>query len=80
LWFRAIWHVASQKNGTSALGLQGILGLGSYRAAWVWLHKLRRAMIRPGRGKLRGAVEIDEAYVGSPCKAENEGEALKTRF
>ena len=50
LWFRAIWWVVSQKNGASALGLQRVLGLGSYRTAWTWLHKLRRAMVRPGSG------------------------------
>jgi hypothetical protein len=40
LWFRAIWWATSQKNGTSA-GLQRVLGLGRYRTAWTWLHKLR---------------------------------------
>ena len=43
-WFRTMWWVTSQKNGASALGLQSILGLGSYRTAWALLHKLRRAM------------------------------------
>jgi transposase-like protein len=38
-WFRAIWWVVSQKNGVSAIGLQRILGLGSYKTAWTWLHK-----------------------------------------
>ena len=33
-WYRAMWWVTSQKNGASALGLQSILGLGSYRTAW----------------------------------------------
>ena len=64
VWFRAIWYVTSQKNGASALGLQRILGIRSYVTAWSWLHKLRRAMVRPGRDKLRGTVEVDEAYVG----------------
>src|SRR5450830_934946 len=64
LWFRAIWWVTAQKNGASALGLQRILGLGSYRTAWTWLHKLRRAMVRPGRDKLSGYVEVDETYIG----------------
>lgn len=64
LWFRAIWWVVSQKNGASALGLQRILGLGSYRTAWTWLHKLRRAMIRPGRDRLSEKVEVDETLVG----------------
>jgi len=64
LWFRAIWWVVSQKNGASALGLQRILGLGSYRTAWTWLHKLRRAMVRPGRDRLSKMVEVDETFVG----------------
>ena len=69
LWFRAIWHVTSQKNGVSALGLQRVLGLGSYQTAWTWMHKLRRAMVRPGRERLAGVVEVDETYWG----AEEEG-------
>ena len=64
LWFRALWYVTSQKNGASALGIQRVLGLGSYQTAWAWLHKLRRAMVRPGRDPLAGVVEVDEAYVG----------------
>lgn len=65
LWFRAIWYVTSQKNGASALGVQRVLGLGSYRTAWSLLHKLRRAMVRPGRDRLAGTVEIDETYWGA---------------
>jgi hypothetical protein len=64
LWFRAIWYVTSQKNGTSAANIQRILGLRSYQTAWAWLHKLRRAMVRPGRDKLHGRVEVDETFVG----------------
>lgn len=64
MWFRAIWWVTAQKNGASALGLQRILGLGSYLTAWTWLHKLRRAMVRPGRDRLHGQVEVDETYIG----------------
>src|SRR5215510_11335979 len=67
-WFMAMWFVTSQKNGVSALGLQRVLGLGSYETAWIWLHKLRRAMVRPGRDCLSGTVEIDETYVGGPEK------------
>jgi len=69
MWFRAAWHVTSQKNGASAVSLQHVLGLGSYMTAWTWLHKLRRAMVRPGRDRLRGTVEVDETYWGS----EEEG-------
>ena len=46
------------------IGLQRVLGLGSYKTAWTWLHKLRRAMVRPGRDRLRGRVEVDETYLG----------------
>ena len=67
-WFMAMWFLTSQKNGVSALGLQRVLGLGSYETAWTWLHKLRRAMVRPGRDCLGGMVEVDETYVGGPEK------------
>lgn len=64
LWFRAMWYVTTQKNGASAMTIQRILGLGSYQTAWAWLHKLRRAMVRSGRERLGGAVEVDETYLG----------------
>ena len=64
LWFQAMWYVTNQKHGVSALGVQRILGLGSYQTAWTWLHKLRRAMVRPGRDLLNGEVEVDETYLG----------------
>ncbi len=63
-WFTAAWYVTNQKYGVSALGLQRVLGLGSYQTAWTILHKLRTAMVRPGRDRLRGSVEADETYVG----------------
>ncbi|MBM3327709.1 MAG: IS1595 family transposase [Calditrichaeota bacterium] len=64
LWFRTIWWLTGQKNGASALGLKRILGLGSYKTAWLWLHKLRRAMVTPGRDRLSGIIEVDESYIG----------------
>lgn len=63
-WFAACWFVCSQKNGVSALGLQRVLGFGSYETAWAWMHKLRRAMVRPDRDLLSGVVEVDETFVG----------------
>ncbi len=63
-WFRAMWWVTNQKHGVSALGLQRLLGLGSYETAWMMLQKLRRAMVRPGRDQLSGEVEVDETLVG----------------
>lgn len=63
-WFAAIWFVTSQKNGVSAQGLQDALGFGSYETAWAWLHKLRRAMVRPDRELLTGTVELDQSFLG----------------
>lgn len=76
----------SQKNGVSARGLQQALGFGSYETAWAWLHKLRRAMIRPDRDRLHGVVELDETFLGvsaqvssvpvrarCPCKSPSSG-------
>ena len=60
LWFQAMWWMTTQKNGASALGLQRVLGLKQYQTAWTWLHKLRSAMVRPGRDLLTGRVEVDE--------------------
>ena len=70
LWFRTMWHLTSQKDGISALGLKRALGLGSYETAWNWLHKLRRAMVRPGRDRLAGAVEVDEIFIGGVKKGK----------
>jgi len=64
IWFRAIWWIVSQKNGASALGLKRVLGLGSYETAWTWLHKVRRAMVRPGRERLTGRIQVDETFLG----------------
>lgn len=59
-----MWLIVSGKNGISASGLQRQLGFTRYETVWVWLHKLRRAMVRPGRDLLSGRLEIDETYVG----------------
>jgi len=63
VWFAAVWYITNQKQGVSALGLQRVLGLGSYETAWTMLHRLRRAMVRPDRDLLSGDVEVDETYI-----------------
>lgn len=63
VWFAAAWYLTNQKQGVSALGLQRVLGLGSYQTAWTMLHRFRHAMVRPGRDQLKGRVEIDETYL-----------------
>lgn len=77
-WFRAVWHITSQKSGASAVSLQKELGLGSYQTAWTWLHKLRRAMVRPGRDQLLGRVEVDETIIGG--EAKGPGRKLDDKF
>jgi hypothetical protein len=72
-WFAAVWFVTSQRNGTSARGLQDALGFGSYETAWAWLHKLRRAMVRPERDRLRGVVELDQSFLGGIPGATGPG-------
>ena len=77
VWFSAIWWMVAQKSGGSAAGLQQALGLGSYRTAWLMLHKLRRAMVRPGREPLTGAVEVDDAFIGGVEPGVKGRETLK---
>lgn len=73
LWFQAMWYVTSQKFGGNALGLKRVLGLGSYQTAWSWLHKMRRAMVRPGRERLSGNIEVDETLVGGVERGGKRG-------
>src|SRR3954470_22286168 len=78
-WFLAIYLVTSSKGGIAAAELQRQLGLGSYQTAWSWLHKLRKAMVRPDREPLAGRVEADETYVGGPRPGKRgRGAAGKT--
>lgn len=65
-WFWAAYLVATHTPGISALQLQKQLGLGSYRTAWLMLHKLRRAMVNIQREPLHTKVEVDEVYIGGP--------------
>ena len=70
VWLAAAWYLTNQKQGVSALGLQRVLGLGSYQTAWAMLHRFRRAMIRPGRDLLNGQVEVDETFIAIGDKAQ----------
>lgn len=76
-WFAAMWFVTAHRNGISARNLQQILGFGSYETAWVWLHKMRRAMVRPDRDRLTGAVEVDESFVGGTSHGHYGGSSGK---
>jgi transposase-like protein len=78
LWFAAAWEMTSQKHGVSALGIQRALGLGSYQTAWAMLHRYRTAMVRPGRERLSGLVEVDETFVGGHEEGRH-GRAAETK-
>jgi transposase-like protein len=64
VWFTACWQFAAAKDGISALSLQRSLEIGSYQTAWAMLHRLRSVLVRPGRERLTGVVEVDETYLG----------------
>ncbi len=64
VWFTACWMFASGKDGISALSVQRTLEIGSYQTAWAMLHRLRAVLVRPGRDRLAGTVEVDETYMG----------------
>jgi transposase-like protein len=79
-WFLAIYLVTSSKGGISAMELQRQMGFGSYQTAWSWLHKIRKAMVRPERAPLSARVEADETYLGGPRPGPpGRGAAGKTR-
>ncbi|MCU1614375.1 MAG: hypothetical protein JWO98_1915 [Frankiales bacterium] len=64
VWFTACWQFAAAKDGISALSLQRSLEIGSYQTAWAMLHRMRSVLVRPGRERLTGVVEVDETYIG----------------
>jgi hypothetical protein len=64
LWFQALWSVVVQKNGVSALGLSRALGINRQMTGWQILKKIRTAMVRVGRERLSGLVEVDEVFIG----------------
>lgn len=80
IWFRVAWSMTSQKQGANALGLQRAINIGTYKTAWTWLHKFRRAMVRPGRDRIKGRVQVDETYIGGVKKGKRgrgaEGKTL----
>ncbi len=64
VWFTACWLFATGKDGISALSLQRTLEIGSYQTAWAMLHRFRSVLVRPGRDRLAGTVEVDETFIG----------------
>jgi transposase-like protein len=73
-WFAAAWLVTTAEQGVSARQLARALDLGSYETAWTMLHRFRRAMVRSGRPRLEGRVELGTlAAPGRPDPAGGPG-------
>ena len=80
IWFSVAWQVTSSKIGVSAVHVQREMGLGSYQTAWAMLHRYRSVMVRPGRDRLTGDVEVDESFLGGPEPGERGRGALSARL
>ena len=80
VWFTACWYFATGKDGISALSLKRTLEMGSYQTAWAMLHRIRSALVRPGRDRLSGKVQVDETYIGGhePGLAGGRAKGKKT--
>ena len=78
MWFRAVFEISTRRTGISAKDLQRIMGFGSYKTAWSWLHKLRAALVRPEREPLGPFVQMDEALVAALREDRaNQGRAVR---
>ena len=66
MWFRAVFEISTRRTGISAKDLERILGFGSYKTAWSWLHKLRAALVHPEREPLGPFVQVDERTSSQP--------------
>lgn len=75
VWFWAAYLVATQTPGISALELQKKLGIARYETAFQLLHKLRAAMVRPGRDRIgtEWPIELDIVYIGGKHKSGVQG-------
>lgn len=75
IWFWAAYLMTSQTPGLSALQLQRQLGIRRYETAFLMLHKLRAAMVRPNRDRIgaKWPVEVDESFVGGRTRGEGQG-------
>jgi hypothetical protein len=82
-WFWALYHLTQSKGGISSIELARRLAV-KQPTAWLMKHKLMRAMANreAEKPKLRGRVEIDDAYLGGERSGgkRGRGAAGKTPF
>ena len=68
-WLVAYYMLCTSKKGCSALQLQRMLKIGSYRTAWFMFHRIRYSMKDAiVVEQLTGEVEADETYIGARNK------------
>ena len=73
VWFKVILLMLSSKKGISALEVQRMFGMGSYRTAWHMCHRIRGGLKHEHFRKLIGFVEVDETYVGGKANNKHRG-------
>lgn len=64
IWFWGAYLLTNLTPSISAKQFQRQLGFKRYETAFCMLHKLRSALVAPGRDKLHGEIEVDEGYIG----------------
>jgi hypothetical protein len=79
VWFATCWFFATGKDGIAALSLKRTLEVGSYQTVWAMLHRLRSVLVRPGRERLAGTVEVDETFIGGRDQGLAAGGERATR-
>jgi transposase-like protein len=62
-WVYAMYLIVTARKGISSMQLAKEIGI-TQKSAWFMLGRLREACGGSDFGKLRGIVEIDEAYIG----------------
>jgi transposase-like protein len=78
-WFWAIYLVACDKRGISALALAGKIEV-CYETAWNMLRRIRAAMeMRDEHYILGGIVEFDDSYFGAGKKGNIPGKGGRAR-
>lgn len=73
-WLVAWYMLCASKKGVSALQMQRMLGLGSYRSAWFMMHRIRYALQQPEfKTLMMGTIEADETWIGGRPKGVGSG-------
>ena len=79
LWFMAFYLISQSKNCVSSLELHRHLGI-NYKSAWLMKHKIMQMMYDGDlEYKLRGRIEVDDAYLGGKLEGGGSGRGSKNK-